>query len=343
MGRMLVSREGRRFTTIDAPKVRTGRFLTTGAGWLVEPVLEFLRATGAREVVDPFAGDGHLLAHLAEAGFELPMLGYDIAPTAAFARNDSLRRIPAHPDAVIVTNPPYLAKHSASRKRVLRSVARYYEGGDTDLYQVAIRRSLEAAPHLVALVPETFLHARVLRERLARVVVIERAAPFSDTTCPILVACFGPDEGAPGDVEVWRDDELLGSLAQLDAIRRVPLGSDTIRFNVADGNIALQAVDGVDPKIRIGFLPRATSAYDVAGIKHSSRLVTFLSVDGVEDDARVARLVAAANERIAHLRSGLGELSLSAFKGNSRAGVRRRRLDYRQARAILTDALAEID
>jgi hypothetical protein len=340
---MLISREDRRFATIDASKVRTGRFLTTGTALLAEPVLEFLRTTGANEVVDPFAGDGHLLAHVTDAGFELPTVGYDIAPTGAFSRNDSLRRIPAHPDAVIVTNPPYLAKHSASRKRVLRSVARYYADGDVDLYQVAVRRSLEAAPYVVALLPETFLHARTLRERLERVVVIERETPFDDTTCPILVACFGPEERDADEVEVWLDDTRVGTLGELERIRRAPAGSDRIVFNVPDGNLALQAVDAVDPAVRVGFLPRAQSAYCESGIKVSSRLVTFLRVDGIDTDEQVARLAQLANERIEALREGIGELSLSAFKGNSRAGVRRRRLDYRQARAILTAALAELD
>jgi hypothetical protein len=338
---MLISREEGRFATIDAPKVRTGRFLTTGDGWLCEPVLEFLRAAGADEVVDPFAGDGHLLRHVVEAGIEVPTSGYDIAP--GWPRNDSLASIPSHPAAVIVTNPPYLAKHSASRKRVLRTVARYYADGDLDLYQVAVRRCLEASPHVVALLPETFLHAGVLRERLERVVVIERESPFDDTTCPILVACFGPEERAADEVWVWRDEQRVGTLAELDALRRAGAVSDAIRFNDPNGAIALQAVDGVDPAVRIAFGPRSASGYDVAGIKPSSRLVTFVTVDGVDDETRVDRLCTLANARLAALRDGIGELALSPFKGNDRLGRRRRRLDYRQARAILTAALAELD
>ncbi|MCZ4497178.1 MAG: hypothetical protein JWM25_1763, partial [Thermoleophilia bacterium] len=132
------------------------------------------------------------------------------------------------------------------------------------------------------------------------------------------------------------------TMADLDALRRVAYGDADIRFNAATGRIALQAVDGVTPGLRIGFLPRSKRDYDAAGIKHSSRLVTFLDVPGVKSSAQVARLCELANDRIATLRTGIGELALSPFKGNDNTGARRRRLDYRQARAVLSQARLDL-
>ena len=78
---MLVSAEHGRTTQIDADKVSRGAYFTTDAAWLNEPVEGFLRAALAAKggrVLDPFAGDGHLLA-LVESRLGATTAGLDIA------------------------------------------------------------------------------------------------------------------------------------------------------------------------------------------------------------------------------------------------------------------------
>ena len=332
---MLVSRERDRWADIDPERVRAGRFLTEEGSWLAPQVARFIADSGHRRALDPFAGERHLLEHVLAAGLVDEVHGIDITG-APNVQGDSLRHIPAF-DGVIVTNPPYLARHSARRKRVYDDVACYFDASPWfDLYQVALERMLDSASHVVAIVPETFLHTGTFRDRLTQVTVLERRHPFSATTCPTVVACF--DDGDHVDATVWVDDRRVGTLRGLDEVRNAPFVRPRgLRFNVADGRIGLRAVDGAVGTSPVAFMPGAELDYDTAGIKHSSRLMTRIGIPDAITNADVADICVRANERLADMRAGVGNLALSPFKGNDRTGARRRRIDYRQAARILTD------
>ena len=76
--------------------------------------------------------------------------------------------------------------------------------------------------------------------------------------------------------------------------------------------------------------------------KVSSRLMTKLQVDGLErhDLGEFARR---CNTLLEEVRARTQDLVLSPFKGNNKAGTRRRRLDYRLARMIVGQVLADMD
>ena len=133
---MLVSKERQSYVRIDSNKVGKGQFFTTKSSWLLPQVVEFIRESEPEAVVDPFVGLGDLLAHVDEVVPQSKRIGYDIEPIGEAIRNDSLVQVPVHARSVIVTNPPYLAKHSAKRKRVWEDSAKYYAMGRNDLYQV---------------------------------------------------------------------------------------------------------------------------------------------------------------------------------------------------------------
>ena len=131
LGRMLVSKAGNKTVDIDISKVSLGSFYTTKSGWLTDQVRHFLEkalSESSGNLLDPFAGDGHLL----EAIKSDPILGRLVSQATgfdiqgdSFPFNDSLVAIPNPQRAVIVTNPPYLANHSAKRKGVDQLVAKY--------------------------------------------------------------------------------------------------------------------------------------------------------------------------------------------------------------------------
>lgn len=337
---MLVSREKARYKTVDAHKTAKGQFFTTQAHWLTAPVRAFIQAAlpQTQYFLDPFAGAGHLLTVCAEA-FERPVQGWDIsAPN--WPHNDSLLHIPAAPDALIVTNPPYLAKHSAQRKGVFARVAQYYEQHD-DLYQLALARCLTAARYSVAIIPETFLNARFPKTHLALLVVLENN-PFDDTETPVCVACFdthirdGADTAA-----LYVNEQYCGRYGEVFAQRHPAVKHPAITFNAPHGNLALRAVDSTDPNVPIAFCLADDFGYARANIKVSSRLLTYIQIDGLDTPA-LTQLVQHANQRLHTLRQHTHDLILSPFKGNNRAGKRRRRLDYQLARSILAEALEKI-
>jgi len=339
--RMLISRERNRFKDIDAPKTAGGRFYTTQGHWLTAPVIAFIDAAleTAPGFLDPFAGAGHLL-EVCSARFQRPVAGLDLhAPP--WPSNDSLRRVPTT-DAILITNPPFLAKHSASRKGVAGTVAHYYrESGLDDLYQIALLRCLEAARFTVAILPEIFLNSACDKQSLVLVSVLERS-PFEDTENPVCVACFDllKKDGAQ-TARLFVEDRYCGAYGEIFGLRRTVAREGRMTFNDPAGDIALRAVDSTNPAAPIAFLPAELFDYKRANIKVSSRLLTYLSVRGVPSDRRL-ELIEVANRRLASLREASHDLILSPFKGNTRAGKRRRRLDYGLARTLLQESLAEL-
>ena len=344
VGLMKVSLDRGIFKQIDVERVSAGAHYTEDDCWLVEPVVQFvldLVANGRNVVVDPFAGDGHMLRAICEQFGINSAVGFDLN-VDKWQKNDSLLAIPPISGAFICTNPPYLAKYSARRKGVLSLVERYFsESKYEDLYLVAIERMLASGLPAVAIVPETFIASGLFRSKLERVVILERRNPFSTTDTPVCVACFDPDLKKGHRVNCYRDGELLGALESLEEGGKLDCDANSRRrlaFNVADGALALKAVDGTAPGDRIRFLRGDEFGYDVGMIKISSRLMTRIEVQDLPID-ELDNLIESANLILEHVRSKTKDVVLSPFKGNNKAGIRRRRLDYRLARSIIATAL----
>ncbi|BDS49778.1 hypothetical protein [Rhodoluna lacicola] len=340
VGQMLVSADRDRFVEIDPDKVSRGSFYTTDEAWLNAPVRAFLSEAFLTNTsaLDPFAGDGHLL-DLVRREFGVATFGLDIAGDK-WARNDSLVSIPNASSSVIVTNPPYLANHSAKRKGVDGLVATYFDGSDYDnLYKIALDKCLAAADFVVAVIPETFLLSSFDKSRLALVSVIEGDL-FADTEAPAVVACFGPDglqqlgEFKLGNASVYNGDALIGSLHEIFELRtgRARSGIQIV-FNDPNGRIGLRAVDSHDGVRRIEFI-YGDFEYRRDRIKVSSRLLTYLDVPELTDE-QIQKLVIRANTHLEILREKSSDLILAPFKGNDKKGNRRRRLDYALARQII--------
>jgi hypothetical protein len=334
---MLISREKNSYAICDAGKVATGRFLTLKDSWLQPQVLEFMRRCAPRTVLDPFVGGGDLL-RVAARSIDCSIQGLDVQETE-WPRNDSLERIPPLADGLILTNPPYLAKHSAKRKGVFERVEQYYRAsGRDDLYQVALDKCLDACGKVVAIVPETVINSGYDLRHAVHVTVLHDN-PFADTETPVCVVCL--DRDGEWDADLYLDSRFVLTLSELNARRMRPVGAPSIQFNVRDGRIGFRAVDMPDPRKRLAFMPRKELDYDSAGIKVSSRLVTFVEMQALQDD-EVSLVCEKANAILSRYRSLTFGLSMSPFKGNAKDGMRRRRLDYGTARAILERAFCEV-
>lgn len=342
-GLMKVSLERGLYKQIDVEKVSAGAHYTERDCWLQPPVVEFIAAHVGRGrircVLDPFAGEGHLL-RLIEERFGLTPAGLDLH-VPKWTHNDSLHTIPAGADALICTNPPYLAKYSARRKGVWQRVATYFENSHhDDLYLLALERMLATGVPVVAIVPETFIASGQFRRHLDRVVVLEQHNPFANTETPVCVACFDPGQLTTA-TRCYKDARFVGTLDACEAAARLVASDATrrrITFNVVDGALALKAVDGTRGDDRIRFLRGSDFAYDTEMIKVSSRLMTRISVDGLSP-SHLDALIESANVLLERIRTHSSDLVLSPFKGNNRSGLRRRRLDYRLARTIISSAL----
>ena len=346
LGRMLVSKAKNRTVEVDIDKVSLGSFYTTKSGWLTDQVRRFLEKALSESngiLLDPFAGDGHLLEAIKSdsvlgAQVELAT-GFDIQGDL-FPINDSLVAIPNPKRAVIVTNPPYLANHSAKRKGVDQLVAKYFDGStQKNLYRIALEKALDSADYVVAIIPETFLLSTFPKHRLELAVVIQDSL-FGDTDAPALVACFTKESCA--DAHIFTGNQSIGNLSEILALRDSIAPKQKIVFNEPTGRIGLRAVDGSDGKSPIAFVAAVDFIYPAESVAVSSRLMTYLDLPEFSD-AEISKLIAKANAVLSQIREASSDLVLAPFKGNDKNGRRRRRLDYALARRVLNMAGMQID
>jgi hypothetical protein len=257
--------------------------------------------------------------------------GFDI-PGTAWPINDSLLAIPNPKRAVILTNPPYLANHSAKRKGVSTLVSKYFERStQKNLYMIALENALASADYVVAIIPETFLLSSFPKDRLKLAVVIQDSL-FGDTDAPALVACFTKETCA--DARIFTGNQSIGALSEILALRESSAPKQKIVFNDPKGRIGLRAVDGSDGKSPIAFVAAKDFSYPAESVAVSSRLMTYLELPELSD-AEVSKLISKANAILSRIRKASGDLVLAPFKGNDKNGKRRRRLDYALARKIL--------
>lgn len=324
-------------TLAQIQKKHLGQFFTTQDSWLRPHIVNFIKLTQKKIACDPFAGAGDLLSALKSLGFR-DVIGLDIDSSLGWEHNDSLMSIPQMEGAIIVTNPPYLTNYSAKRKRIYDHVAKYFESCNyDDLYQLAIEKCLKNK-FGVMIIPETFINSSFPKNRLSSITILEENL-FQDTENPVCVICFDARSKGLDEVTVYKNDTPLGNLSYFEKLRMKPKNSIQMDFNEISGSIALRAVDTTDPQNLIAFMKKEELAYDLAGIKHSSRLITIIDAPARYDELDL--LISQSNRILTDYRKRTHDVLLSPFKGNRKDGIRRRRLDYATARAILETAYDE--
>ena len=135
-----------------------GQFFTKATSWLKPQVQQFILESRCNIAYDPFAGGGDLLLAAKEVlGFK-ETIGLDIDESLKWKTNDSLINIPHIENSIIITNPPYIAKQSASRKKI--DLSKYFLLTQyDDVYLLALDKMLEAQNKVVAIIPESFLNS----------------------------------------------------------------------------------------------------------------------------------------------------------------------------------------
>ena len=296
--------------------------------------MEFIKSTGATIAFDPFAGDGDLLKIARKIGFKKTK-GFDIDNSLNWKHNDSLLAVPKISNSIVITNPPYLTNYSAKRKGIYESVKKYFDVCSYyDIYQLAIEKCL-ANDFGVMIIPETFINSKFPKNRLVSITIIEDQL-FDDTENPICVICFDNKNKTYDQINIYKNDELIGKLEYFEKMRKTPHKNIYMKFNAPKGQIALRAVDTTNPQKPISFMKPEDIDYDLSDIKHSSRLITVIEINA--DDQVIDKMIKYSNQLLFDFRKKTHDVLLSPFKGNKKNGERRRRLDYMTARAFVEDA-----
>lgn len=320
-------------------KKKLGQYFTKKDLWLKQHIIDFIKKSGCTIAYDPYAGNGDLLKISKLYGIK-KIKGLDIDNKLNWEINDSLVNIPHLDNAIIITNPPYLTKYSASRKRI--KINEDYFKNHTDLYQLAIDKMLEAQDYVVAIVPETYINSKYFEKNLSRIysITILTENPFDDTENPVCVVCFDNKIKIPPEIKVYADDNYLNDYSYFKELKLTPKNTYSIRFNVQSGKLALRAVDLTTNDKKIKFYEREELNYDLSKIGNSSRLITIIDLDCSDID--IKELVKECNRLLEDYRNKTSDVTLSPFKGNTKEGKRRRRLDYKTARCIIEHAIANL-
>lgn len=287
-------------------------------------------------VLEPFAGANNILKLMDESGFHNTWKCYDIDPPSEnvfpdfpVEYRDTIKDFPTGYD-VCVTNCPYLGKSSARRRKI------EYPWEEDDLYKVCLNRMLENCGYVAAIIPESFITAKIDKDRLWAVISLT-CRMFSDTECPVCLAMFVPDKCH--ETRIFSNDEYLGTIGEL---AKNDLSSDSDyhewTFNDKDGNIGVKTVDSQKCADCRFFFGEEINPDD---IKVSSR--AFTRVSGLPEYVDRTEFIGVCNRILREYRGRTKDVLMTSFKGLRADGKYRRRLDFKTVRNIMNAALKKID
>ncbi len=314
-------------------KVERGQYYTVNNPFNHTKVREWLEKRENCRWLEPFAGANNIVRMVKTIVPNSVWECYDIEPgDKEVIQKDVLADFPKNFD-VIVTNPPYLAKNSARRRGYDKAVEQM--GKWEDLYLKCLEECLNNAKFVAAIIPESFIVAEVLKNRLEFVVSLTEKM-FDDTEHPVCLAVFGPEE--PGEYEIYVGEKLLGGSNKLnnDPINKTKAVG--IKFNIPNGRIGLIAVDstkGASIKFVKG------EEIDASEIVHTSRHRTRINAPGIEKKTKkeIAEIIEIANKELKAWRSRTKDVHMSPFMGLRKDGLYRRRIPYKMAAKILQKAI----
>ncbi len=304
-----------------------GQFYTLGNPFSLGPFLEWSNNIDlpSKRILEPFAGSNNIIKILQENKLCEQFSSYDIAPADKSVENkDTIRSFPKGFD-VCVTNPPWLARNSATRRRLP-----YPDTRHDDLYKHCLELCLINCKYVAALVPASFFQSGLFRERLSSYILLHDKGMFNDTDNPVCLALF--NEQINSQTKIYYDNKFVGYLQDLENMIPAPIQNRRVRFNDPEGQLGFISFDNVrESSIRFCEIDEIQK-YPV---KVSSRFFTRIGGQFGEIPILVEKL----NRRLEEFRRQTHDLFLTPFKGVRKDGHYRRRMDFRLARCFINEAL----
>ena len=330
------------------------QFFTHNYGALLPIILAY--PISKELVVDPFAGDGHLLKL-----FKCRTVSIDIDPVVKpDIVADSFCALPPVGDCVIVTNPPYSYQHVLQRENPeLFDIVK--NAGYVDLYEYAIRRIIDQTGFcpIYAILPENFIASRLshLRRELhehIEVVQVHTKSLCTDTDQPTIFVKLNPDK--VDSTDLWIDDVRTATIIIAANGLQPKLKStklDYVDFGMKDGqtkeqrdtSILLKAIDGGSPNNRIRLMsvseqfPGETHFINKISDRAHIQIVPKPWVSLTGSQIRLLKLT--FNKWIDDWRASTHGLGLTSFRGNP-DGFRRKRIDFKLAHLVLNNLIEKL-
>ena len=300
-----------------------GQYFTKGNPFGLKPFQNWLDKTNlsAEILLEPFAGANDIINSLRSMGVCKKFSSYDISPSDKLVKKqDTIKNFPIG-HKVCITNPPWLARNSATRRGLPYPKTKY-----DDLYKHCLSLCLDHCEYVGALIPASFLQTKLFRERLSKYILLHKNL-FMDTENPTCLALFTPKENKR--VDLYYDDEHLGTLSNLEkALPKPRNDKEEVRFNDPNGNLGFISFDNTkEPTIRFC----EVEEIEDYPIKVSSRFFTRIS--GNFDN--IPKMIKELNRQIKSFRDETKDIFLTPFKGRRKDGFYRRRMEFSMARNFI--------
>lgn len=299
-----------------------GQFFTEGNPFNCPAFIAWGKRAGLPKetVLEPFAGSNALIRHLTSLGQVRKWVSFDIRPQDDGVKmRDTIADFPKG-YKVCVTNPPWLAKNSATFRGLP-----FPDTDFDDLYKLALTKCLENCKYVSALIPESFIRAGLHQERLHTFISLT-GAMFKDTKHPVGLALFDADP--VDDVNVYSGGTRVGTLSEIKNHRPPAAHAPEILFNEPDGNIGLIALDNTrEASIRFCNV-RELKDYRVSDkCRHITKMYVPWKVK-----------IDTCNALVNSFRTKTKDVLMTCYRGIRKDGMYRRRLDWVLARDILCHA-----
>ncbi|WGI36723.1 hypothetical protein [Mesomycoplasma lagogenitalium] len=321
-------------------KILKGQFFTEKNVFINNKIFKkFMKENNLwnKKILEPFAGKNNLINFLLKENPELNFCSYDLEPkNEKVIKNDSINNWFYKNFDLVITNPPYLSKHSAHRMKLSVDFKIY-----DDLYKLSLDKCISNVKYTIAIIPTTLINSnRKEDQKLINKLLIFQLLPyknnFSDTEHPVALAYFN-NEKNDSDFLLYEHNKLIGSYRQLKTKEKEILklkNNLKIKFNVKNGNICINTSDNTKDKANIKF--HKSNWKNDQEVKSTDRHKVKLLIQDIEiNDEIIDKL----NNKINELRNNNCDYLWSSFKGVSKDGYFRKRLDFNRIKKIINSTL----
>lgn len=320
---------------MDVNKKTLGKYYTKNNPFNHKLFYEWFELTEpGSKILEPFAGANNIVKQIKDLGFTNRWSCFDIAPSennvcpeVPILKKDTISDFPTG-YTICITNPPYLAKNSASRLHL-----EYPDTDYDDIYKLCLELMLYHCDYVAAIIPESFMTSGLFLNRLYGVISLTYKL-FDDTECPVCLALFTPKD----DVKIYAGDEYLGNFTHL---RNHDLSEyDNLHkwtFNDPHGKIGVKCVDNQNSDDIYFHDGEDIRPED---IKVSSR--AFTRISGLPEDISLARFLHMCNQELNEYRKNTKDVFMTSFKGLRKDGRYRRRIDFKTLKRIMNKTLKKL-
>lgn len=328
-------------------KIERGQFFTEKNVFTLKPFQDWwniIPSNIKHTILEPFAGANNIIKLLNEINLINDYKSYDIEP-----KDDNVIERDCFLDfpkgfGCIITNPPYLSKNSASKKKIDIKFGIYQ-----DLYEISLNKCLDNCKYVAAIIPESFITTNRFKDRLYSVISLTYSDMFSDTEHPVCLALFVPEY--VDNYSIYKNNDFIGKSQNLEKIKNNIFALNQkdkrdikVRFNIPQGNIHLLAVDNNFDSSGIYFTTKEVVKESEIKISSRARTRINLLIDGeiITNINILENIINEANNILKEYRKATSDVFMTSFKGLRRDNYYRRRLDFDTAKKIIMKATEKV-